>query len=273
MPARTEDPSIELDRLVRCHANIIEGRLAVVRALPAHRVEEEEGVVRCAAPAAVPGFNAVFVTQAPSDVAGVLRRSREFMERVGVHQWIVLAWPEAAGSLAPAAVEAGLVGGRRVPGLVRTAPTGPIPPPPKGLEVRPVLDPDAWVEFIATGAQGFGGPRPARPLEGLPFALSRSFRAFLGVWDGEPVATSVAFPWNGVVGIFFVSTRPEFRGRGIGTALTWRAAAVGPEAGCSDVFLQATEMGDPVYRAMGFREVTSYVEWETAPPGRPSPGR
>ena len=54
---------------------------------------------------------------------------------------------------------------------------------------------------------------------------------------------------------------PEARGRGVGTALTWAAVQAGVVRGHDIAVLQATPMGLPVYRAMGFETVVEYAEY------------
>jgi N-acetylglutamate synthase len=60
---------------------------------------------------------------------------------------------------------------------------------------------------------------------------------------------------------------PEHRGRGYGRAVTAKAVADGFEAGADLAWLQASQLGQPVYRAMGFRQVETYLVL-----GRPSTG-
>ena len=63
-----------------------------------------------------------------------------------------------------------------------------------------------------------------------------------------------------------MATPPEFRRRGYGAAATWAAIEVGAQRGCDHAVLQASEMGAPVYRRMGFVDVGRYVQLEGAAP-------
>jgi GNAT superfamily N-acetyltransferase len=56
-----------------------------------------------------------------------------------------------------------------------------------------------------------------------------------------------------VAGLFNVGTLETHRRRGYGRAVSIAAMAAGRERGLVTGVLQATEMGEPVYRALGFR--------------------
>ncbi len=85
---------------------------------------------------------------------------------------------------------------------------------------------------------------------------------FLAWLDGKPVATSLLFLAAGAAGIYAVSTLPEARRKGIGGWVTLRALQHGRERGYTVGTLQASAMGEPVYRKLGFEaycHITSYV--------------
>jgi ribosomal protein S18 acetylase RimI-like enzyme len=58
-----------------------------------------------------------------------------------------------------------------------------------------------------------------------------------------------------VAGIYAVATDEPMRGRGYGRALTLAAMHAGREMGLDTAVLMASELGQPVYRRIGFREV------------------
>ena len=82
---------------------------------------------------------------------------------------------------------------------------------------------------------------------------------YLAEADGQPVSTATAWLGDGGVGIFNVATPPEFRGRGYGRAVTASAVRSGFADGADIAWLQASPLGEPVYRAMGFRQVDTYL--------------
>lgn len=131
--------------------------------------------------------------------------------------------------------------------------------PPERLEIREVcetgqlrrfcdllgpefdFDPattEAW--FAVHAALGLGPDAP--------------WRHFLGLVDGQPVSTTSLFCGAGVAAVASVVTVPGTRRRGIATAMTLYAYARARERGYHIGTLCSSEMGLPVYRALGFRE-------------------
>jgi GNAT superfamily N-acetyltransferase len=68
-----------------------------------------------------------------------------------------------------------------------------------------------------------------------------------------------------VAGVYAVGTLERARHHGVGAAATWAAVSAGQAWGCNTIVLQSSEMGLPVYTAMGFRTVTRYAIYERPP--------
>jgi GNAT superfamily N-acetyltransferase len=81
----------------------------------------------------------------------------------------------------------------------------------------------------------------------------------VGSVEGTPVARSMAVVREGLVGVHNVYVPPSTRQRGYGAAITAAAVDVGREMGARAACLEATEMGEPVYRRMGFVRRYDYV--------------
>lgn len=79
-----------------------------------------------------------------------------------------------------------------------------------------------------------------------------SWAHFVGLLDDVPVATSSVLLTGDLAGIYHVGTLPDARGRGIGSALTAAALRLAKERGAKQAVLQSSDMGESVYRSLGF---------------------
>jgi len=79
-------------------------------------------------------------------------------------------------------------------------------------------------------------------------------RYYLARFEGRPVATAVQFFWGGLGGIWWVTTIPEFRGRGIASDITRAALIDAQRLGYRAIMLEALPDMTPMYRRMGFQE-------------------
>jgi len=137
---------------------------------------------------------------------------------------------------------------------------------PSGMTITRVEDVDTLKKWCHVTSVGFGIPAHAEaPLleyfTGL-IDLKLPVRYYLAWLDGKPVATSMYLLAEGVAGLYFVATLPEARQQGIGFAVTLKPLQEARELGYRAGILQASKMGEPVYRRMGFKEysrIGSYV--------------
>ncbi len=106
---------------------------------------------------------------------------------------------------------------------------------------------------------GFEMPQRAREQYG---AFVSSFdlgsqapqKLFLAYFNGKPVATSLLFVHNNTAGIYYVSTLPAYRNKGLGLLITLAAMQAAKKSGFKNVILQATPLGAKVYKQAGFKE-------------------
>lgn len=124
--------------------------------------------------------------------------------------------------------------------------------------------------WASTAAEGFAmtpssGKAFARAIVGVSERRHSSSRRFLGCLDGKPVATAALYLANGLAGIYYVSTVPAARRRGLATAMTHHALAEAAAAGYLTAVLQASPAGTPVYRAMGFISCSSIALYDYDP--------
>lgn len=85
--------------------------------------------------------------------------------------------------------------------------------------------------------------------------------------DGEPAGAAMALLSHGVAGVYFVGTLESARGLGLGDLVTRAVTNRAFDEGARAVTLQASPMGEGIYRRMGYRELyryTTYVRFPTA---------
>jgi GNAT superfamily N-acetyltransferase len=86
-----------------------------------------------------------------------------------------------------------------------------------------------------------------------------------GAWlDGKPVGYCTLFLTTGrlgIAGIWGCGVVPAARKQGIGTAITRAACEFARELGCRYAMLNATHMGETVYRRVGFEKIGAGQTW------------
>ena len=261
-----EDERLKKD----CDGNLVKAFEAVARMVPGGVSEKVGGItiVRTG----IPGFNMAFALAGPFSPGEAARALKRLYSRDEI-PWSLVTAASTARPMEPLIRRFGLTQSLVEPCMVLTPIPGRCPAPPHDLEIRRVKDRDELLTFSRTGSASFGMP-PAN-LDALAGGLAKgtsdgSFLGgcYLGYYDGKPVATSLRYTSGRVAGIYFVSTAADYRRRGIGEAMTWRAAVDGRREKCTISVLQASEMGRPVYERMGYRTVTNYQIWR--PPVPPS---
>ena len=153
----------------------------------------------------------------------------------------------------------GLHYGRDLTPMTITLDALPAAEPVSGLRIERVEDPAAYEAWIVAEQRGFEAA--ANDETGLAdirraMGIGHGFplHHFLGRLDGVPVATATLLLAGGIGGIYDVSTVPEARRRGIGTAMTLAALQEARRLGYEITLLQPSDMGRPLYERIGFRQ-------------------
>jgi ribosomal protein S18 acetylase RimI-like enzyme len=147
-------------------------------------------------------------------------------------------------------------------------PTAPAPPV-TGFEVRRVRT-VAELDVFARLSAGNWDPPDAQVLRfyerTAPALLSAESPQWLyvGYLDEEGVATAEATVHDGTVALFNISTRPAFRGRGIGSMMTSVPLRDAQAGGCDLAVLQAAAAGVGIYRRLGFADFGEITEYKPA---------
>jgi hypothetical protein len=144
--------------------------------------------------------------------------------------------------------------------------------PPAGIVLRPVVDDTTRGDYVDVLTRSFTPSQgtPADVIEatfGSVDALhGPHLRAVVAYEGPAPVAGALVLVSHGVAGVQYVGTVEGARGRGLGELVTRWVGNAGFDLGARIAALQASEMGEPVYRRMGYETVTRYRYWMGPPP-------
>jgi ribosomal protein S18 acetylase RimI-like enzyme len=184
----------------------------------------------------------------PSEAAQAVMQIAEVYADAGVDRYAVWAHESEV-----AALDELRRGGFRVDTRTRAMAVSldEISPPRPEIE----LGPSDWSEhrryLLAAGV-------PEGLLAGVD---GDAFQVLTARLDGRMVATAIAYDHNGDCGIYNMGTLPHARRRGLGSALTMLHVRQARERGCVTASLQASEMAERVYAAVGFRDLGRFIEY------------
>ena len=136
-------------------------------------------------------------------------------------------------------------------------------PVPSGFTVERVTNNSRLNQFVDVLAENSQMPRAtAEAMHKIEASLGLDQNSprqrYLGLWHGEPVATTTLFFGAGVAGIYHVATVPQARGYGIASAMSLSALQDARWRGYRHATLIATPQGQSVYRRLGFQPRAEY---------------
>lgn len=252
--------------------NLVEFNRESARATRGGLVHEEGGLVFFVPGHRFPvGFTGVMRTDRTVAVDEVIARTREFFAPRG-HGYTFCLMAHRDGDIIDTLEAAGVSRFGNSPGMVIEHRL-PESPPPESVTFDQVTD--------AAGARDFGFVSGAAyATYGMPAQIAQAqfeddrmlvqphVAAFVARLDGAPVAAVMTLVSHGVAGIYWVGTTPDARGRGLAEACTRLATNAGFDMGARIAALQASVMGEPIYRRMGYREITRYPWFVLMPKSR-----
>jgi GNAT superfamily N-acetyltransferase len=117
---------------------------------------------------------------------------------------------------------------------------------------------NTWCQVVYTRTGGMPG-LVAEVFEDMYTCLgsgtdTSTISYYLGLLNGEAVATSMLMCGAGVAGIYNVATIPEAQRKGFGSAMTLTALREARSLGYRSGILHSTEVGYKVYLRLGFQE-------------------
>jgi GNAT superfamily N-acetyltransferase len=245
------------------HLNLVDSSARLFELDPGATVEMGAGWVFGAGRSAHPVIsNAAFRVDDGLDPGEFLERARAFFgaRGRGFAVWARSGEPDDRDLIA--AVEAGgLQMVYEMPEMVLDRRTEERPPP-DGIELRRVASPtdakDYW-EVATAAYASLGFPPEIFAFYEDPDGLwAENVAAFLARVDGRPAGIAMTIVSHDVAGIYWVGSTEEVRGRGLGWAVTAAAVNAGFDLGAEIASLQASSMGESLYRAMGFETIYNY---------------
>jgi GNAT superfamily N-acetyltransferase len=255
----------------RVHLNLIDSSRQLFELDPDATVEAASGWLLGAGSPSHPVIsNAAFRIDDAADPGQLIARARDFFgERDrGFSVWARGDLPDDA-ELTETAGAAGLQCVHEMPEMVlaNQVETQPLP---AGAELRRLSredEVDHYWQVAASSYTSLGFPPEVfgyyTDRAGL---LADNVAAFVAYLDEKPVSIAMTIVSHGVAGVYWVGTLETARGKGLGWATTAAATNAGFELGAELASLQASPMGEPVYRAMGYEAIFDYRLLMSPPP-------
>jgi ribosomal protein S18 acetylase RimI-like enzyme len=130
---------------------------------------------------------------------------------------------------------------------------------PKDLTIERVKDEDQLRTFFDVWIESYPFPPSLGDIyydifTSKGFKLDYPNKFYVGYLEGTAVATSRVFYGRDLASLWWVSTHPSARGRGIATAMTINPLRDSQSYGYKMASLFATNMGSYVYPKLGFKE-------------------
>lgn len=131
---------------------------------------------------------------------------------------------------------------------------------PRGVTIDLLKGPADVTDFARISGEAYtvyGAPADATAshFNGPNALAGPNVQAALARLDGEPVGAALILMSHGIAGVYWVAVAEAARGRGIAFAITQFLTNRAFDLGAANVQLQASTMGEPVYRRMGYEEL------------------
>lgn len=247
------------------HLNLIEFSRESARWGVGGKVQENDGVVLFAAGTWLPVLaNGAFRLDERVPAASVVAQADEFFGSLGRGYTVMTRTGGVDDDLAATCGDAGFTEfGDPSPEMVcrqrveqRAA--------PDGVRLEWVTTVDALNDFAAVNADAYA--TYGMPADVLPDIFSRPERVLdsphivsVVAYDGDaPLAAAMTLLSHGIAGVYWVGTVDAGRRRGLGELVTAAVTNAAFDRGALCNTLQASVMGEPIYRRMGYEELYRY---------------
>jgi hypothetical protein len=128
------------------------------------------------------------------------------------------------------------------------------------LQVELIDDKNSLSQWIKVASSAFGIKIDPELIESL--FLDPRIKFFLGKFKAEAVSSLILYFSSGVAGLHAVSTLSEYRNNGFGLSISKNALSHAFDKGYKVGVLQASMMGERVYRKLGFKKYCDIISYE-----------
>jgi ribosomal protein S18 acetylase RimI-like enzyme len=130
---------------------------------------------------------------------------------------------------------------------------------PFGLKIVRVNSVELFDQWVNTACQGFTFSnnltrRYRKLFSTIPLLAEAPLQLYLAFLDGQPVSTGALFLSREAAGIYWLSTVPAYRKKGIARAVTLHLLREACLKNCPKVVLHATNSSFHLYQTLGFKE-------------------
>ena len=251
----------------KCHANCIEYAREMARSSrAAGAIVERDGVLLFATGSAFPVLvNGAFRVDPSVDADHVIDIADTwFAERQRGWSLGTTSWSDRDHDLIEAASRHGLHPTANTPGMVcherlEDAVAS------SGIELRTLTTDAEAAAFVAMNDAAYTSlgmpPGVFAAVQCAPFR-STPHTITVGAFDNEELVSGAQVTFShGIAEVYGVGTALHARGRGLAELVTRAVTNIGFDGGVPYVTLQATSMGEPIYRKMGYRELYRFANF------------
>ena len=134
---------------------------------------------------------------------------------------------------------------------------------PVGVHFVPITTHSQVEEYARISGEAYsiyGAPAAATAshFNGPNALAGPNVHAVLAHLDGEPVGGALVVLSHGIAGVYWVGVLQQARGRGVAYAMAAHVTNLAFDLGAANVQLEASKMGEPVYRRLGYEELYRY---------------
>lgn len=227
----------------------------MVERLPSSRIEIADGVASCLGNVPLFFLNASILERpatTPDDLRSLLHLTAR--RSAGPYPWGVMAREDwLPQGWEPVIGEAGLAVVMPMTGMETAEILPPRRPAPR-LDIRRIENDSMARDLAVLNAHAYHFPvEPFECIANMHLWQPGGY-GYVGYAEGKPVSCASAFFASGTVYIAMVATLPEAQGKGYAETVVRHTIEQAQQAmGTSLTTLHASDMGFPVYRAIGYK--------------------